>query len=240
MPATVLQLSDTHLGAAPGPTAGDRDPDARLGVVLDAWHQRGERADLVVVSGDNADDGSAAALERLARALATIDAPVLALSGNHDDPDAVRAAFPGPDHLEVGRWRVVGCDTSRPGEVHGTVDVGALMARLDALDARPTVLALHHPPRSRSTHPWFRLDGADALLAGLAARPHVRAVVSGHLHDPFELVGPGDLALLGAPSTLMPIAHAGDEYRTGEGGPTGARLLRLADDGALATELVVA
>jgi Icc protein len=240
VPATVLQLSDTHLAAAAGPTAGGRDPDARLAVVLDAWRRRNEHADLIVVSGDDADDGSPAALDRLAAALRPLGAPVLALPGNHDTAGAVREAFPGPPQVEVGAWRVVGCDTSRPGQVHGTVDVAALAARLDSLDERPTVVALHHPPRSRSSHPWFALEGADDLLGALAARRHVRAVVSGHLHDPFELAGPGGLALLGAPSTLVPIAHDGDRYRTGEGGPTGARVLRLADDGRLATEIVAA
>lgn len=238
MAATVLQLSDTHLTRRRGGTVSGADPDRRLAAVLDTWKAGGERADLVVVSGDDADDASPAAYTRLAEAMAGLDAPVLALAGNHDSPAAVAEAFPGPRSVEVGGWRMHGLDSSRPHDVHGTIDAPAELARLDELDRRPTVVALHHPPLSRSTNPWFRLDGGDELLAGLADRPYVRAVISGHLHDPFDLEGPGGLALLGCPSTLVPIAHHGDRYQTGHGGPTGARVLYLGDDAKLTSRIV--
>jgi hypothetical protein len=86
----------------------------------------------------------------------------------------------------------------------------------------------------------FRLDGADALLQVAAARPHVRAIVSGHLHEPFERVGAHGVRLLGAPSTFEPIDHHGDRFTEPGRCPTGARLLHLADDGTIATELLVA
>lgn len=238
MAATVLQLSDTHLRDRPGAGDPDPDPDIRLGLVLDAWRRRQETADLVVLSGDNADDASAGGCRRLAAAVAAVGAPVLVVPGNHDDPDVVGRVFGPHRRAEVGAWQVVGIDTSRPGQVHGTVDAGAVAAMLDGLDGRPTVLVAHHPPRSPSTHPVFRLDGAGELLDTLAARPHVRILISGHLHDPFEFEGPGGLGLLGCPSTWVPIAHGGDRVEVGAGGPTGARVLHLADDGTWSAELL--
>ncbi|MTD43027.1 hypothetical protein GKE82_01570 [Conexibacter sp. W3-3-2] len=234
--ATLLHLSDTHLGATPGGPVMACDPDARLATVLAAWTARGESADLVVHSGDVTDDEHPDAVRRVDEALATLGAPVLAVGGNHDAPTV---ALGGPDTAEVGAWRVLGARTARPGQIHGTLDVPALLHRLDALDDRPTVLVVHHPPRSRSTHEWFQLDGADALLDALAARPHVRAVLSGHLHDAFALPGPGDLVLLGGPSTAQAIAHEGEAMRFGEG-LTGARVVRLHDDGRLEHELLEA
>jgi len=237
--AVVLQLSDTHLRAEPGPGADGRDPDERLATVLAAWSAVGERPDLVVLSGDNADDASAGGCRRLQQAVAALGAPVLAVPGNHDDPAVVAEVIGGPRVAEVGAWQVVGIDTSRPGQVHGTVDVDALCATLDGLDRRPTLLVQHHPPRSRSTHPVFQLDGAGDQLGALAARPHVRVLASGHLHDAFELAGPGGLGLLGCPSTLLAIAHHGDEMEMGADAPTGGRVLRLADDGSWSAELLV-
>ncbi|MGZ4671035.1 MAG: metallophosphoesterase, partial [Ilumatobacteraceae bacterium] len=60
--ATVLQISDTHLRAEPN-TPADRDPDAALAASIDAV--LGVDADLVLLTGDLADDGSLEALGRL-------------------------------------------------------------------------------------------------------------------------------------------------------------------------------
>jgi Icc protein len=127
--------------------------------------------------------------------------------------------------------------------VHGTVDVAATVARLDAhsaVDERPTVLAIHHPPSPPSTNPWFQLDGAAHLLDELRLRPHVRIVVSGHLHHAFEASAPVGPTLVGCPSTIMAIAHHGDDYEIGVAAPTGGRILTLGDDGSWSAELLVA
>ncbi len=236
--ATVLQLSDTHLRADPCEPVYDRDPDARLAEVIEAWLGTAERADLLLLSGDLADDGSAAALQRIAAAVARIDCPILAIPGNHDSPDAVAATWGGSRVAPVGGWQILGLDTTVGGQVHGAVDVGAAAEALDALDDRPTLVALHHPPVSRSTGPMFRLDGAADLLEALRSRPKVRAVVAGHLHDAVVLEAPTGLPVLGAPSTLMAITHTGDDMCIDPAAPTGARVLRLGDDGTFTTEVL--
>ncbi|MGH8922244.1 MAG: metallophosphoesterase, partial [Actinomycetes bacterium] len=233
MTATVLQLSDTHLVRERGGRVMGQDPDERLDRVLAAWSATRRTPDLVILTGDNADDGSPAAYRRLHAAVSALGAPLLVLGGNHDDPDAMGAVFGTSGTAEVDGWRLVAVNSAVADQVHGTVDAVAVADRLDRLDGRPTVVGIHHPPRSRSTHPFFRLEGADQLLDVLAARPHVRALVTGHLHDAFELAGPGGLQLLGAPSTLAAIAHDGDRYTSGADAPTGARVLVLADDGSL-------
>jgi Icc protein len=235
---TVLQLSDTHLRATPGDHAFGRDPDDQLARVLAAWAATGEVADLVLLTGDLADDGSVAGSERLAAAVAAVGAPVMAIPGNHDLSGVVAATWGGSPVAMVGSWQVVGIDTTVAGQVHGTVDVTATMALLDSLDPIPTVLALHHPPRSRSTADHFRLDGADELLEALVARPHVRVIVAGHLHDAVDLAAPSGLPVLGCPSTVMAITHDGDHMELAPHAPTGARVLHLDDDGSCTTRIL--
>ncbi len=240
MTVTVLQLSDMHFTAESGGLVSGFDPEVRLATVLTSWAALGEVADLVVLTGDNTDDGSPAGYARLASALYVIDAPLLALPGNHDDPAQVAAVFGDGVCAEVGAWRVVTLDSSRPMQIHGTVDVVAAAQLLDSLDDRPTIVAIHHPPVSNSTGLYFQLDGGPSLLTALAARPHVRALISGHLHEAFEFEGPRGLALLGCPSTIMAIAHNGDKFTVGADAPTGARILRLEDNGTFSTTLLVA
>lgn len=232
--ATVLQISDTHLRAEPH-TPRQRDPDESLAASLAAVDHL--RPDLVLLTGDLADDGSVGALRRLGDLVARFDAPVLAVAGNHDDPANVRAVFGEGTTAEVGRWRVLGVPTVLPGENHGAVDVVEVARRLDELDGRPTIITMHHPPRSPSTHPWFRLLGADELLDAVRSRPHVRALVTGHLHEAFRFHENG-LELCGAPSSYYAIKHAGDYYELVRDGLVGTQLLTLGDDGSFACEPV--
>ena len=232
--ATVVQISDTHLRAAPH-TPADRDPDASLLATIAAI--RDVRADLVLLTGDLADDGSLLALARLHAVVADLDAPQLAVAGNHDDLDNVRSVFGAVDTVEVGRWRVMGVESIIPGQDHGSVDVEQLTARLDRVDDRPTLVGIHHPPRSPSTNPMFELIGAEAMLAALRDRPHVRVVVCGHLHEVFDRRD-GDLEIYGAPSSWYAIEHTGDDYRLFTDGLVGAQVLTLGDDGSFACNRV--
>jgi Icc protein len=232
--ATVLQISDTHLRAEPH-TPADRDPDASLVATIDAV--RGVRADLLLLTGDLSDDGSLPALERLRAVVGELSSPVLALAGNHDDLDNVHSVFGVADAIEVGEWRVLGVESVIAGQHHGSVDVENLTRRLDRLDDRPTLLAIHHPPRSPSTNPMFQLIGANEMLTVLRDRPQVRAVVSGHLHEAFDR-HEGNLQLCGCPSSYSAIEHSGDEYQFVDDGIVGAQVLTLGDDGSFACERV--
>jgi Icc protein len=228
--ATVLQISDTHLRAEAN-TPADKPPDASLAASIDA--ARGIPADLVLLTGDLADDGSLEALVRLRDLVAVFAAPILAVAGNHDILDNVHAVFGTADTAEVGAWRVVAVESLIPGEVHGSVDVDDLVRRLDALDDRPTMIAIHHPPRSPSSHQWFRLVGAEQMLTAVRAHPGVRAVVSGHLHEAFHF-HEASLEFCGAPSTYYAIEHHGDQWRAADDGIVGTQVLTLGDDGSFA------
>ena len=232
--AIVVQISDTHLRAAPH-TPVDNDPDESLWATVAAVCDI--HADLVVLTGDLADDGSIAALSRVRELVGRLAAPCVAVAGNHDDGAHVPAVFGSTDTVDLGSWRVLAVESVIPGKDHGAVDIAALMERLDRLDDRPTLLAIHHPPISPSTHPMFQLDGAEQMLTELRARPHVRAVVSGHLHQAFDCLD-GDLRVCGAPSTYYAIEHDGSDFRLDTDGIVGAQVLTLGDDGSFSCERV--
>lgn len=238
MAATVLQITDVHMRADGGELYGV-DPAQRLEAVLAACARELERVDLVLLTGDQSDDGGEESTRMVADRFAGLGAPVVAVPGNHDDPAVVRAVFGAPGPVEIGGWRVLCLDTTIPGEIRGSVDVRAAERLIDSAGEQPTLLALHHPPVSPSVHEWFVLEHAPALLASLAERPHVRAVLSGHVHQAFAWRC-GPLRLLGGPSTLASLGFAGPEPATaGAGGPTGARALLLGADGSLAEQVIV-
>jgi Icc-related predicted phosphoesterase len=120
---SVVQLSDLHVDQR-GDRAVERE---RLGRVIDAVNAL--RPDVVVVTGDMAEQGRTASLEdAAAAALRRIEAPVLAVLGNHDyghfpklrDPRATDAgyynfarAFHGLRRFRtlVGGWDFFGFDS---------------------------------------------------------------------------------------------------------------------------------
>jgi Icc protein len=236
--ATILQLADIHLRADGHEVYGE-DPERRLELVLGACARELGAVDLVVLTGDQSDDGEPEALERLNQILDGIGAPVLAVPGNHDGPDVQRGTFGDWTPMELGGWRVVGLDSSVPGEIHGAVDIAAVESLLDSRDGRPTLLVVHHPPVPPTSHPWFQLENATSLLTCLTARLQVRAVLSGHVHCPFALWR-GPVQFFGGPSTLAPFGFQDEELTVGAGGPTGARAISLRGDGALESRLIAA
>lgn len=90
---------------------------------------------------------------------------------------------------------------------------------------------IHHPPITVRTNRWFILDGAAALVQLLSSRTDVRLVVSGHLHDAFEMVL-GGVAYVGCSSTWYSIGHHVDTWSPDDG-HVGALVVTLSPDGAL-------
>lgn len=196
----LVQLSDTHI-RLPGELAEGRvDTAAALARAVAAVNALPQRADAVVVTGDLVDSGAPAQYQHLRTLLAPLACPVYLLPGNHDDRDALRAAF--PDHaclrnahraylhyaVDLGGLRLVVLDTSLTGATHGEIDaaqIADLDATLAARPGQPTLVAMHHPPFRTFIE---RMDdyglrrGGPGLADVLARHPQVDRIVCGHLH----------------------------------------------------------
>jgi len=116
---TVLQISDPHLRAVADPAQGSPDSGLRQLVELLA----SEQPEVVLLTGDVADDGSLAAYERAQYMVAGLGAAVLATPGNHDDPAALAEVFGRAKALDIGGWRLLCVNTFVPGEQFGKIDV---------------------------------------------------------------------------------------------------------------------
>ena len=222
---TVAQITDSHLKREP--SAGDHSPDEMLRRAVELVAQA--QPDVLLLTGDIADDGSTEALERVAQAVKVLGVPVLATSGNHDDPAVVTAVLGAVDEMSIGGWRLLLADTAIPETQWGRIDVPDLLRRLGPDIGVPTLLALHHPPISTSTHPWMQLQGGPELATALAARGDVRVVLSGHLHEAFNVVL-GGVSYIGCSSTFYSIKHCNQQFILDDG-HVGALALSLADDG---------
>lgn len=219
------------------------DPWRSLDAVLAAI-ERGPRPDLLLVTGDLTQDLGEPVLTQLRDRLASLADRVLALPGNHDDPEVLAQVFPGSPldtratSHELGGWQLLLMDTSRPGWVGG--EMGA--QRLEALeflvqDRRPILCAGHHPPLACGSA-WLDAiglkDGA-TLLARLARHPQVRGMLFGHIHQALDRRQDG-LRLLGTPATSFQFRPGRAQFALDTRRP-GYRTVKLWPDGRMTSRV---
>lgn len=217
----IAQLSDPHIRPAGVRYKGVVDANAGLAAAVARLNALDPPPDLVLLTGDVVDEGSAAEYAAAREILGALRARLLVIPGNHDDRAAFRLAFhdhaylpaAGPLHWVVedaGPVRVVALDVTVPGRHHGQVDAAGLdwlAAVLAAAPARPTVLLLHQPPLQCGV-PYldaYRCFGGAALAALLWEHSNVERVLCGHVHRTM-LRRFGGTLLCTAPSTATAIA----------------------------------
>jgi len=217
----IAQITDTHIKPEGALAVQRVDTAASLARAVDHILHLETSPDLVFATGDLVDAGSPEEYERLRRLLAPLPMPVYLIPGNHDDRDALAAAF--PDHAYLprgGRFiqyvvegypvRLIALDTLVPGQVGGLLcaeRLGWLAARLAETPVRSTVIFMHHPPFvtgiARMDAHGLANTGEFAELIG--RHRHVQRIVCGHLHRPIQALVGGTLATT-APSTAHQVA----------------------------------
>jgi 3',5'-cyclic-AMP phosphodiesterase len=208
-PTLLAQLTDLHVEVGPGDAGAARAVAAAVsavGALRPAPHA-------VVVTGDVAESGAGREYERARELLAPLPMPVYALPGNHDDADTLSTYFGAPGahgySVPVGGIRLVAMDSTLPGLDEGSLSADRLAwleAELAADIQTPTVVAMHHPPVLTGI-PALDLmglpeDDRRGLAEVLAANPHVRRVVAGHVHR--TVFGAlGSCGVMACPATFL-------------------------------------
>lgn len=217
-PVLIGQLTDTHVLAVDDTeTETFVDNNARLADAIASIESEPVPLRAVVATGDLTNDARPGEYDALGELLSGLSVPLLALPGNHDEPDELRQRFPDTpwapvEHAswctEIDGVRVVGLDSTRRGEHGGEVDpvrAGWLDAVLGVPHDGVTLLAMHHPP-FESGIDWMDRDfpGVDLLGEVLRARP-VAKILCGHLHRPITSTFAGIPAQVGV-STVQHVA----------------------------------
>jgi len=242
----IAQITDVHLGF--DPASPDEFNRQRLDAALAALVAMAPRPDLLLVTGDIADQGDdSVSYRRFREAIAEVPFPVFGAMGNHDGRANYRAAFPdvpAPDGfiqyaIEDHSLRILVLDTLEEGRHGGgycEVRARWLRARLDEQPERPTLIALHHPPVATGLS-WLDenpdAEWMERLRGVVAGRENVVGLIAGHLHRPIVTSWAGKVLIV-CPSTAPQVAldlEAVDPTRPDE------RALIVADEPCFALHL---
>lgn len=193
----IAQISDLHVSLPGGLAYGRVDTAGMFGDCVAAVNRLDPRPDLVVITGDLVDLGRPEEYAYLRTILEPLGAPLVVIPGNHDDREAMRAAFSDCAYLPAAGFlhftledyplRIVGLDTVTPGEGGGEMCAERLSWFESALSQRPaapTLVLMHHAPFVTGIGHMdeIGLAGKDEFASVLARHPQVELVLCGHLH----------------------------------------------------------
>jgi 3',5'-cyclic-AMP phosphodiesterase len=194
----IAQISDTHIG--PVPDAADAQEAAAVGLRRAVEHLLRLPAcpDVVLITGDCANNGTVAEYQRFRQLLEPLTIPFYIIPGNHDDRMHMLELFgsqgsaplAGFVQYVVDTWpvRLIALDTNVPGKGEGFLcaeRLDWLEQRLAEAPDRPTIIFMHHPPFLTGLAPLdtIGLINADMLGAVIARHPQVERIVAGHVHS---------------------------------------------------------
>lgn len=220
-PFLLAQLSDLHIKAHGRLAYGVVDTVSMLRACVSHLVALKRLPDAVAITGDLTDGGQPEEYAVLRELLAPLGMPVYVIPGNHDQRDALRAAFADHRYLSQSRefiqyaiddhaLRIVAIDTVIPLESGGELcedRIEWLDGTLAEAPDRPTVVLMHHPPFTTFLEHMdaYGLRNPEALAPVIERHPQVQAIFCGHVHRPIETRFAGTIAST-APSAAHQIA----------------------------------
>ena len=249
----VAQITDIHLMAEADARLHGVDTAVSLQKVLDAIDELSPQAEIIIATGDLAEDGSIATYRRLRRLLASIKIPLYVLAGNHDGMREMHDTLVGEtiknvDLARAGEWIFLFVNTQVPGESYGHIspdEMSLLKANLELAGETPVVVSLHHTPMpvcQQTNCQLLNVADFNQLVEGF---PCVKAVIAGHTHIEAEQVMAGHIQFT-TPSTFAQFTHdvafdSGAEgywmTHTMDGSKHGFRVLDLMPDGRVSSQV---
>jgi 3',5'-cyclic-AMP phosphodiesterase len=215
----LCQISDLHIKAHGKKSYRVVDTAESLRRCIAQVNALRQRPDVVVFTGDLVDFGHPDEYAMLRSLLSPLQMPYYLLPGNHDEREALRAAFPEHTYLRQSETeridyvieqhpvRIVALDTVIPGQSNGALPPASLQWLDDVLakqPLRPTVIVMHHPPFKTGIGHMDKIGLAEpqALAEVVSRHPQVERVLCGHLHRPIQVRFGGTMA-----STCPGVAH---------------------------------
>ncbi len=239
----IVQVTDCHVSADPDAIYREINPRRSIEQLLPVITDWGP--DLILLTGDLAEDASDEAYAYLAARLVIADVPVFTLPGNHDHAGKqahhfVNTAVDKPLIYESKHWRVILLNSAVEGQVSGWFsqsDLERLRKELCA-SSKPSLIALHHQPLAVGSQ-WidrYPLLHPEKFFSCLQSCENVQAVVWGHIHQEFSDKH-GEIDLLSAPSSSANSLPGHDRFTFDDRGPA-CRWLRLDSKGGFETGIL--
>lgn len=241
----LLQLTDSHLRAAPDGTVKGWPTLQSLRLAVDVALQGQEPPDAILATGDISQDGSPESYRHFRDIMGALGVPVFCIPGNHDHPGHMAAELSRPPFHYCGehafdRWRLVMLSTWDGDRGGGRLPREELRRLGEAIENPPEphvlVVLHHHPVPIDSWLDKVALDNAAEFFAVTDSCARIRGIVWGHVHQAHESHRRG-VRMLGTPSTCFQFRPRVSKSDVDPGAGPGWRWLDLLPDGRIVTRI---
>ena len=243
-PLFIVQITDPHLRKEEDGKLLGMNTRSSLDAVLQLIDQNHSVPDLVLATGDIAQDGSVEAYRCFMEKMGAFDSDVYWFSGNHDNRDAMKQVTSLGDQqalekvVRIGSWQLIFLDSLLEGKVYGYLEESELDVLNNALSARPdlhSMVCFHHHPIDIDSQ-WLDnigLKNRDQLFEIVDRHDNVRCIMWGHIHQEVDQYR-NNVRLLATPSTCVQFLPKSKDFAIDTSAP-GYRWLQLNDDGSINT-----
>jgi Icc protein len=244
-PFSILQISDLHV--LPHST------DKLLGVATEHYFKQVlehafdlyQQFDLILVSGDLAQDPCLSSYQRIAKVLANYQPSAVCLPGNHDNWPLMQQVL-NSDKISCAKqvlfehWQLINLNSQKltdPGGLLEQTELDFLINCLETQPERHVIIAVHHhcTPSYSEWLDTMQITNSNDFFNCLINRPQVKMITTGHIHQVLETQKQG-IIVLGTPSTCFQFKPACKDFTLDSIAP-GYRVLDLYPDGEITTQV---
>ena len=240
-PLRIAQITDCHLFADADSCLQGMNTRDSFEAVCQLLETEQDNFDLLLATGDLAQDGSASAYQYLATAFNRFNFPTFWIPGNHDNLETMASnlcaqRIGSSRHLVSDHWQIVLLDSTVPDMTHGQLS----QAQLDFLDQslqsfpdRHALVCLHHQALAAGSL-WIDDKGLrndEELRQHLSRHTHLKGVLWGHVHQESQR-NIDDINWMSTPSSCIQFKPGSEEFAIDDTAP-GYRKLDLHADGRI-------
>ncbi|MFI4956579.1 MAG: 3',5'-cyclic-AMP phosphodiesterase [Gammaproteobacteria bacterium] len=241
----IIQITDMHLFENVSDTLLGVNTFESFRAVVKDIKQTYPNPDLILLTGDLAQDETVTAYQKLVDELTVFHCPKYGFPGNHDDEQHMLSIF-RENHLQenreiiVGNWNLILLNTQKRHAVEGLLSDEQLEFLDNSLGMYPehsTMIFMHHPPMPVGSA-WIDrliLSNPEPFWETLARYHHVNAIVCGHVHQTFSGVRNG-IQVLTTPSTCFQFAARSQKFAV-ENLMPGYRAIEIDEQGGFETKV---
>ncbi len=240
---SLLHITDLHILPGSDENFLGINTEYYFHAILELAFAEHHHFDLILVTGDLAQDPCPASYQRILNSLEATNTPCICLPGNHDDYELMQQIFNTSlvscrKQIFLANWQVICLNSQIPGEPGGRLPKQELLFLEDCLTRNPNHHALiavhHHCFETKSA--WMdtmMIENSQELLALIKQYPQSKAIITGHIHQSMDIIT-GSLRILGTPSTCFQFKPESSALSLDTSSP-GFRLIKLYEDGRIET-----
>jgi Icc protein len=241
-PLSILQITDLHILPDLDETFLGINTAHYFHAILELAFAEHHYFDLILVTGDLAQEPCPAGYQRILYGLEACNTPCICLPGNHDDYDLMQQIFNTSrvscckQVLLENNWQLICLNSQIPGAPGGRLSKQELVFLEDCLTGNPDRHALiavhHHCLHTKSA--WMDtmiIENNQEFLATIKHYPQAKTITTGHIHQVMDVTVDG-VRILGTPSTCFQFTPESNTFSLDTTAP-GYRLIKLYADGRI-------